>query len=639
DLDLELVRRGRAEGPHEAGQFVTEFDSLEHVGPALRFRHRLHFGAETGGRQVLQVTQEFRPLSATAIEPSSGFRRTIEVAGLQNGQTLLLHAGGDRSMPGASLSRGAELVVRAGEGNTLIRLVGASRSEFQPDGSLRATAVGGRPVSWELEYRTQLPVDHFPSVPASVASIESAALQVVPGFEATRLPLTDSVMPTALAWKPDGTMVVASLKGQVFLAVDRDGDDLADELTPFSDELAAPYGLFASGDYIDVLNKYALLRLFDDDADGRADRTVTLASGWGHTADYHDWAVGLPQGERGQYYMALPCQQDKRSAAAAAYRGAFLELVPRTPNAANPHQFAIQPISHGHRFPMGIARNRQGDLFVTDNQGNYNPFNELNHIRPGAHFGFINAIDKSDDPRPPLTAPAIDIPHPWTRSVNGICFLDTPANVRDRLGRPSFGPWEGHLIGCEMDTRRLVRMSLQPVGDSYQGAAYPFSFDQPLTGPPLLGPLVCAVSPTGDLYVGGLRDSGWGGANNIGEVVRLRLQPQDLPNGIAEMRATATGFEIDFVAPVNRQAAGNVANFSLASYTRESTPAYGGPDLNRRTESIAHVAVSDDGRRASLTLRELRAGFVYELHVRNLAQPDQRFFPAEAHYTLRQIPQ
>ena len=33
---------------------------------------------------------------------------------------------------------------------------------------------------------------------------------------------------------------------------------------------------------------------------------------------------------------------------------------------------------------------------------------------------------------------------------------------------------------------------------------------------------MCAVSPRGDLYVGGIRDSGWGGANNIGEIVRLR---------------------------------------------------------------------------------------------------------------------
>ena len=80
---------------------------------------------------------------------------------------------------------------------------------------------------------------------------------------------------------------------------------------------------------------------------------------------------------------------------------------------------------------------------ATDNQGNYNPYNELNHVVAGAHFGFVNKLESLDD-RPPVKAPAIRIPHPWTRSVNGICFLETPAGREDG----SFGPFEGHLIGC-----------------------------------------------------------------------------------------------------------------------------------------------------------------------------------------------
>jgi hypothetical protein len=181
-------------------------------------------------------------------------------------------------------------------------------------------------------------------------------------------------------------------------------------------------------------------------------------------------------------------------------------------------------------------------------------------------------------------------------------------------------------------------MSLQAVGDTFQGAAYPFSYDEPADGPPLLGPIVCGVGPDGDLYIGGLRDSGWGGANNIGEVVRLSLNPDGLPNGIAEMRATPTGFEIDFTAPVDRGRAADAGNYSLASYTRESTPAYGGPDMNHRTERIARVVLSPDGRRVTLDLPELRAGYVYELHVRNLTPDGGRFFPSEAHYTLGTIP-
>ena len=60
---------------------------------------------------------------------------------------------------------------------------------------------------------------------------------------------------------------------------------------------------------------------------------------------------------------------------------------------------------------MGIARNREGELFVTDNQGNYNPFNELNHVLAGRRYGFINKLEQQQGLEPPLTPPAIDIPH------------------------------------------------------------------------------------------------------------------------------------------------------------------------------------------------------------------------------------
>ncbi|MGH9203835.1 MAG: hypothetical protein ACRD2A_21620, partial [Vicinamibacterales bacterium] len=318
---------------------------------------------------------------------------------------------------------------------------------------------------------------------------------------------------------------------------------------------------------------------------------TVLASGWGHTDDYHDWAVGLPRNEQGEYFVGLPCQQDERSTAAAKYRGAMLKLTPRTPSGANRARYELTVVSTGHRFPMGLALSRHGELFVTDNQGNYNPFNELNHVREGAFFGFINANEKQDENfrAPTLDEPAIDIPHPWTRSVNGICFLDTPQPLIDQGQRNVFGPLEGQLVGCEYDTRRLIRMSLQKVGDTYQGAAYPLSVEPSSPEKGFLGPVVCAVSPRGELYVGSLRDSGWGAGNNVGEVVQIKIEPEKLPAGITEVRAIAGGFEIEFFRSVDAAKAADKANYSISSYRRESTPAYGGSDIDRRIERIAAI--------------------------------------------------
>ncbi|HVW36678.1 MAG TPA: hypothetical protein VHB99_05215, partial [Pirellulales bacterium] len=440
------------------------------------------------------------------------------------------------------------------------------------------------------------------------------------------------------AWRDDGTLAFCSLKGSVWLARDTNGDGLEDEQTMFADGLPAPYGIAATGNAIDVSAKYALLRLIDRDGDGRAERSETAASDWGYTADYHDWAVGLPRDREGNYYLGLPCQQDNRSPRAALWRGNIVRLRPREPSADNPRRFSIEPLAAGLRFPMGLALDRAGELFCTDNQGNYTPFNELNHIVAGMRYGFINKLEQKPGFQPPFQPAAIEIPHPWTRSINGICFLDTPADVRAKFGHDLFGVHEGHLIGCEFDTRRLVRMSLERVGDTYQGAIYPFSIEPAPGAETFEGPITAAVAPDGDVYIGNLRDSGWGGGQNTGSIVRL--QPRgELPPGIAAVHATHDGFAIDFAQPVDASAAADVQNYAISSYRRIPTPAYGGPDADRENERIEEVVVSPDHRQATLKLARLRPGFVYEFRLKQLAPTGLTFFPAEAYYTLRRVPE
>jgi mono/diheme cytochrome c family protein len=507
-------------------------------------------------------------------------------------------------------------------------------------------------TTFQLSYSAALPVDQFLAEVPPIVSVEAIRLEVAPGFSATRLPFSGEIMPSGFCWTPKGELVFTTLKGEVFRAIDLDADGREETVRLLADGLATPYGAVAKEEYVDISAKDGLLRLFDFGNEGRAEHIARVAFGWGCTDDYHDWAVGPVLGEDNEYYFALPCQQDPRSDQAATYRGRIIRVRPQY-LFARERPVDIWQVSAGHRFPMGMAMNREGELFVTDNQGNYNPFNELNHVRKGAHFGFINALEKQKGYQPPRhDEPAINIPHPWTRSVNGICFLDTPAplaGTKPGPGAPGagllpaksiYGPLEGHLIGCEYDTRRLIRMTLQRIGDTYQGAAYPLSIPPADVEKGLLGPIVCAIKPTtGELYVGEIHDSGWGAGNNIGQIVKIKIEPEKLPCGIAEVRATSTGFTIDFFQPVDRVTAADLESYSISSYRRESTPAYGGPDLDRRIEKLVAVEVSTDGKRATINLPELRPGHVYEFHLKNLAPGGAMFHPDEAHYTLRQIPQ
>jgi hypothetical protein len=200
------------------------------------------------------------------------------------------------------------------------------------------------------------------------------------------------------------------------------------------------------------------------------------------------------------------------------------------------------------------------------------------------------------------------------------------------------------LIGCEFDTRRLVRMSLQRVGDHYQGAVYPFSISQANQGADFIGPLAAAVSPRGELYIGCLRDSGWGGANNIGAIVRFTPDLEQLPTGIAEVQALSNGFRLIFTHPVDLERARSIDSYAISSYRRIPTPDYGGPDVDRRVERPIAAKVSEDRRQVELQFSEMRPGFVYEFHLRNLCagasagSATPMFFPAEAYYTLNNVP-
>ena len=644
--ELELLdAEGTVYAAQRQSQFVTEFDWFEHLSGGVRFASRLHFrsadsSAEVHSVTVTQTIATSRPDGAGS--PATGWRRRVEVAGVPAGFTMRwwpLEIG--QHSDSLQIDRqGRSFSLRAGGGACEVRIAEPADARFERHGggvwlSIPAASTAGE-VAWEVEYRTHLPVDRFFVPRAEAVASQSTTLEVVPGFEAQRLPLPRSIMPTGFAWRPDGALVVCSLKGRVWIARDTDGDGLEDTMRQFSDELAAPYGLAAHGDAVDVINKYGLLRLWDRDGDGRADRTETVASGWGHTADYHDWAIGLPRDEQGNYYIAFPCQQDDRSAAAARLRGATVRLVPRQATPDDPRLYEIEPISAGLRFPMGLARNHNGDLFVTDNQGNYNPFNELNHLVAGARYGFINELERRPGFSPPFRSPAINLPHPWTRSVNGICFLYTPPEVRERLGRDVFGPFEGHLVGCEYDTRRLIRMSVEKAGDTYQGAAYPMSLEPDDGETAFLGPVVCQVGPEGNLYVGEMRDSGWGAGANVGGIVRLR-PTGTWPLGIAEVRAAVDGFVVEFTAPVDDVAAAQESKYSLVSYRRISTPNYGGADVDRETVEVQRVQLSEDARQVRLFVERLREGFVYELRVANIGGGDV-LYPAEAHYTLNRIP-
>jgi len=520
------------------------------------------------------------------------------------------------------------------------------------------------------------------AIPSGIEKVRS-----VPGFDGQQLPIDSSIMPTAMAWRNDGTLGFTTLKGHVWLARDSNQDGVEDQLTLFEEGLAAPYGIAWTKYGWLVAHKPELLWLRDEvselnrtlesiekphpdfvksieahkrkaNPNGLLARSV-LASGWGYVDDYHDWTCSVVSDSKGRMFFGLGSDYtDKnRPAAKSKWRGKVLRSDPNRSQEDSTSP-ALTPIGHAFRYPTGIAINERDEVFVSDQQGVQNCFNEINYLVGGAHYGVPSTHEEDKDA--PETKAAIQIPHPWTRSVNGLCFL---------TGNEGYPDLKGHGIGCEYNGRFLIRFTTQRVGDVMQGAVYPFSLtDDELvrgldrSGPPLgatnaievsggkpaaprqktvpnfEGPLCCGVSPKGELYIGSIADSGWAGGQNTGSIVKLKGNGER-PNGIREIRATRDGFDIDFFAPVDRARATHPEHYSISGYTRVWGGAYATPDSDRHRCKVVSVELTEDGKSAKLKVDSRKTpNYVYDISCREVADPDKPLFPAYGFFTLHKIP-
>jgi glucose/arabinose dehydrogenase len=451
------------------------------------------------------------------------------------------------------------------------------------------------------------------------------SVTVVPGFEGTRLPLPRSIMPTAITWTEKGRLAFTSLKGHVFVAKDTDSDGLEDQLTTFAEGLAAPFGILPTEETQGslslgflVAHKPEVLSLRDTDGDDRSDTAKVIASGWGYTDDYHDWTTGIVRDDRGPWhYIGLGSDyaHKNRPADQSKWRGRILRFN---------LQGQVESVASELRYPVGLTITEDDKLFCSDQQGVQNCFNELNYIQLGHRYG----VPAKNDPKTeaPADVAAVEVPHPWTRSVNGIAFWP----------KWTGHPYAGQIVGAEFNNRALVRFSLQTVDGHVQGAVYPLSKFSESTGPEnFLGPIAVAFNAKGELYVGSLYDSGWLGGLNVGDIVKLTPQPETLPNGIREVRAIPGGFAIEFLTPVDRAKAEVGASYRLSGYTRVWGGEYATPDSGRHTADVRAAKLSADGRTVELVVSGLKAGHVYDVSV---GEVDAALWPNLAHYTLTKLP-
>ena len=578
---------------------------------SVRFRYRLNFVID-GKAVPLDIEERLTEMNRYGLAPKSGVLRDIRVAGIPDGWDLRVTYPTTANKPsfgspdvGRFDRDGFSWSPRDEHGKPFGRWFTRVSRE---DGLCRCV------IRYSIDIRpAPLTASLKPNPDPKPTPVNS-----MPGYDGVTLPLSGSIMPTAMTVLKDGTLAFTSLKGHVYLAKDTNGDGLQDSLQLFEEGLSAPYGIIEDGDSIIVSQKPEMTRLRDTDGDGRADQRSVFATGWGFNDNYHDWSCGIVRDSKGNMYVGLGSNygQPKRPKETSLWRGSVVKVSP---------EGKVTPFSSAFRYPTGLAIDSQDRLFASDNQGVQNTFNEINHLREGLHFGVPNYHDRDlkVNPHPP----AVQVPHPWVRSVNGIQIL--PDNYKVK-------PLAGHGIGAEYEEKLLVRFSYHEVDGDLQGAVYYLSKPKWKLEETFLGPLCVTTAPNGDIYVGSIHDSGWLGGLNTGSIVRLRPNG-NLPNGIREIRATADGFEIQFNRAVDKAEAAKAENYSISGYTRVWGGSYATPDSGRYQAKIQSVEVASDGRSVQIEVDQLKTGFVYDVSCR-LKSDGKPLWPDTGHYSMTKVP-
>lgn len=505
-------------------------------------------------------------------------------------------------------------------------------------------------------------------------ALSAVSLRADNTYEIEEIPLPEGMVPeiSGVAFTPQGSLVVVNRPGEVWLAV----DPVKGPWRRFAFGLHEPLGVLAlSENEIYVTQRPELTRLRDTDGDGVADRYETVNDDWCVTDNWHEFTFGLRRDGEGNFLIAtglpdvagslnkryprLPLSEEKVHREAkpspGRYEGWVLKVSP---------EGRLVPIASGFRTASGLGFSPDGEIFVTDQQGDYIATSTLVHVQPGRFYGHPASLKWRDDYAGPVgletlaamrSPEAVALPHGTLGGSPGEPVWDTTGG--------KFGPFGGQVFIGDF-TKLISRVFLERVAGEYQGAAFPFIRDAvgleaiqannggnnltipagkdglkhfrdvpPRSGTPLRpGNMRMAFAPDGSLYVG-QTTRGWGKGDGLQRIVWSGRTPVE----IETMRLTKEGFRLTFTAEMDVVRLADAKIWRVGRFRYLYLPA-GSPRVDESPVEIRDLRVAEDRRSVELVLADLEPGFLYEVEPEGLVAADGRAVENPlAFYTLNRL--
>lgn len=417
-----------------------------------------------------------------------------------------------------------------------------------------------------------------------------------------------------LAFLPNGKLLVSTWDkvGGVYLLDGVVGGDSV-VVKRIAEGLSEPLGLEVVDGEIYVLQKHELTKLVDTDGDEVIDEYQVVCDAWGVTDDFHEFAFGLVYKEDHFYItlsMAMRLMANQRQ---LPDRGRTLKI-----SKDGSHEW----VDYGLRTPNGIGEGMDGQLFVTDNQGQWLPGNKLIHVQKGAYNGMAWGLPESAETSPPKMVP----PAIWLPDGEIGNSPSEPIIMKD-------GPYKGQMMHGDVTHGGIKRDFIEKINGVYQGAV--FRFSQGFTA----GVNRLVWGPDGALYVGEVgMVGGWSWKGNQYGLEKINYNGKSTFEMLA-IRAKNNGFEIEFTEPVSEEFLEDEL-LEIQQWWYQPTPSYGGPKMDLETLKIIKSEFSGDRKKVYLEIPGLKSEHViyFKLNETLKSQSGSGLWSSEAWYTLNQIP-
>ena len=459
--------------------------------------------------------------------------------------------------------------------------------------------------------------------PSGASQVPGSAYRV----ETVRGPRDVKAEISAVEFGHDGRLYATFRRGYVYSF-----DTRTRRWRRFAEGLHTPLGIARGrkpGSFL-IAQVPELTRVEDTDGDGQADLYETVSDAWGLSGNYHEFIAGPVRGPEGNLYVSLGLasgnadprppvrgEMTRRPRVAASpveglvnkighyspvpYRGCALQIRP---------DGSARPFACGFRQPNGIVATPDGEILVADNQGDWVGTSPLHHVTEGAFHGhpaslhwhpeFLGtnpveaAVDELDRRR---KRPAILFPQgDMGGSTAGMAFDP---------GTGAFGPYHGQLFVAEWTYPRVLRVDLQWVGDTLQGAAFPFVEGNGLR----MANNRLAFAPDGrSLYVAQTSRI-WGSTEGLQRIVWQGRTAFD----ILAMKLVRDGFELRFTKAVDPNTASDPGNYSMTRYRYRYHAGYGSPKVGVTPVAVTSARVSADRMAVKLSVPDLVEGWLYDL--------------------------